>query len=84
MQTIMKMFAEYKGDRSYMDYLDGAQEKLGKVIQELCWDGDRFIRGITEKGEIIGKCSYTVPSSLLANGITSSINARFPDSETYL
>lgn len=53
--TIMKMFAEYKGDRSYMDYLDGAQEKLGKVIQELCWDGDRFIRGITEKGEIIGK-----------------------------
>ena len=57
--TIMKMFAEYKGDRSYMDYLDGAQEKLGKVIQELCWDGDRFIRGITEKGEIIGKGTDT-------------------------
>ena len=55
--TILKKFAEYKNDEAYIEYLDIEQEKLGKRIQELCWDEDRFIRGFTEKGEVIGKHS---------------------------
>ncbi|MCI9175106.1 MAG: N,N'-diacetylchitobiose phosphorylase [Lachnospiraceae bacterium] len=55
--TILKKFAEYKNDEAYIEYLDIEQEKLGKIIQELCWDEDRFIRGFTEKGEVIGKHS---------------------------
>ncbi len=55
----MKEFAEYKEDKDYMVYLDRSQEKLGAVIQETCWDGDRFIRGITENGNIIGKHTDT-------------------------
>ena len=38
-----------------MKYLDESREKLGEDIQKLCWDEDRFIRGFTEKGEVIGK-----------------------------
>lgn len=53
--TILKKFAEYKEDKEYIKYLDESQEKLGALIQELCWNEDRFIRGFTEKGEIIGK-----------------------------
>lgn len=53
--TILKKFAEYKQDQDYISYLDDAQEKLGSVMQQLCWDGDRFIRGFTETGEVIGK-----------------------------
>ena len=53
--TILKKFAEYKKDTDYISYLDQQQEKLGSCLQELCWDGDRFIRGFTEKGEVIGK-----------------------------
>lgn len=53
--SILRKFAEYKEDADYIRYLEGAQEKLGKTIQELCWDEDRFIRGFTEKGEVIGK-----------------------------
>lgn len=53
--SIMKKFAEYKEDKNYTEYLNCNQEKLGKVIQETCWNNDRFIRGITENGEIIGK-----------------------------
>ncbi|MDE7231463.1 MAG: N,N'-diacetylchitobiose phosphorylase, partial [Lachnospiraceae bacterium] len=53
--TIMKKFAAYKEDQDYIGYLDEKQEKLGAIIQELCWDEDRFIRGFTEKGEVIGK-----------------------------
>ena len=53
--SILRKFAEYKEDREYMKYLDESREKLGEDIQKLCWDEDRFIRGFTEKGEVIGK-----------------------------
>lgn len=52
--TIMKKFAEYKGDTEYIDYLKEEQSKLGTKIEELCWNEDRFIRGFTETGEVIG------------------------------
>lgn len=53
--TILKKFASQKQDEAYIQYLDEQQEKLGGIIQELCWNEDRFIRGFTEKGEVIGK-----------------------------
>ena len=53
--TILRKFAEYKNDSEYISYLDKSQKDLWNVIQNLCWDEDRFIRGFTEKGEVIGK-----------------------------
>ena len=53
--SIMKQFAGYKKDEDYIKYLEENQEKLGKIIEDLCWNEDRFIRGFTEKGEVIGK-----------------------------
>lgn len=53
--TILKEFAAYKKDDEYLAYLDESQEKLGKIIQELCWNEDRFIRGFTGDGQVIGK-----------------------------
>lgn len=53
--SILRKFAEYKEDQDYIKYLDDEREKLGTVIQKLCWNEDRFIRGFTQKGEIIGK-----------------------------
>ncbi len=53
--SILKQFAEYKEDKDYINYLNEKQEELGKIIQELCWNEDRFIRGFTEKGEVIGQ-----------------------------
>ena len=53
--TILKEFAEYKKDSDYLLYLEKSQQKLGEVIQKLCWNEDRFIRGFTEDGEVIGK-----------------------------
>ncbi len=52
--TIIKKIAEYKKDLDYIRYIEEAQAKLGAAIQELCWDEDRFIRGYTEEGEVIG------------------------------
>ncbi len=53
--SIIRLFAEYKEDASYIAYVNEAQEKLGRTLQDLCWNEDRFIRGFTEAGEVIGK-----------------------------
>ncbi len=53
--TILKKFAQHKEDQEYINYLNDSQEKLGNVIQEICWNEDRFIRGFTGKGEVIGR-----------------------------
>lgn len=52
--TILKSFAESKKDAEYISFLQEEQKKLGEKIQNLCWNEDRFIRGFTEAGEVIG------------------------------
>ena len=53
--TIMKKFAGHKGDEAYIRDLDARQEELGRILNDLCWNEDRFIRGFTEDGEVIGQ-----------------------------
>lgn len=53
--TILKKFAVYKKDKSYVAFLEEKQRELGELIQKFCWNEDRFIRGFTEKGKVIGK-----------------------------
>lgn len=52
--SILSLFAEYKNDTDYMDYLNTNREKLGETIERFCWNEDRFIRGYTDKGDTIG------------------------------
>ncbi len=52
--TIIKIFAEYKKDAEYIAYVDKAQAELGDNLQKLCWEDDRYIRGFTEKNQVIG------------------------------
>lgn len=53
--TILRIFAKEKGDVRYLAWLEEEQPKLGKLLNELCWNEDRFIRGFTEAGETIGE-----------------------------
>nr|MBQ8245055.1 N,N'-diacetylchitobiose phosphorylase [Oscillospiraceae bacterium] len=53
--TILKKFAAYKNDRDYIAWLEEQQEALGKRLQQLCWNEDRFVRGFTEEGQTIGQ-----------------------------
>ncbi len=53
--TILRKFALYKKDEAYLAFLDEKQSQLGGLIQRFCWNEDRFIRGYTEEGEVIGK-----------------------------
>ncbi len=53
--TVLRKFAQHKNDEEYIKYLDEQQAKLGEIINKECWNEDRFIRGFTDKGEVIGK-----------------------------
>lgn len=52
--TILRKFAEHKNDAEYIAYLDEKQKALADIIEKECWNEDRFIRGFTEAGEVIG------------------------------
>ncbi len=51
--TVLKDMAVEKNDTDYVKYLQDVQAKLSKSLSD-CWDEDRFIRGITEKGVPVG------------------------------
>lgn len=53
--SIMEKFAERKHDASYSAFLSGQKAAFQEKISALCWDQDRFIRGFTQSGEVIGK-----------------------------
>ena len=53
--TIIKKFADYKKDTDYIAYIDEKQAELGKILGVDCWNEDRFIRGYSEAGQIIGQ-----------------------------
>ena len=50
--NIMQTFCQHEPE--YVDYLKREAEKLLKIINETCFEEDRFIRGYTEAGQIIG------------------------------
>ncbi|MBQ9065841.1 MAG: N,N'-diacetylchitobiose phosphorylase [Blautia sp.] len=52
---IMKLFAEKLNDTDYIPFLDEQLARQEKLLNTLCWDNDRYIRGFTEAGQVIGK-----------------------------
>ena len=52
---ILRLFAEYKQDTTYIGFLDEQLAKEEALLREQCWNEDRFIRGYTESGQLIGK-----------------------------
>ena len=54
---ILRQFAAHRGAGQDVRWLDEKLAEYQNRIQELCWDGDRFIRGFTEAGERIGEAA---------------------------
>jgi cellobiose phosphorylase len=51
----MIRFAQYKKDSASEKEMTELKDRFGKIIEERCWDKDRFIRGITENDIVVGK-----------------------------
>lgn len=52
--SMLKKIAADRGDTEYVDYLNLEQKKLEDTLQNECWEDDRYIRGFTEWGQVIG------------------------------
>jgi len=52
---IMIRCARHKGDAATETRMNELKKKFGAIIEERCWDTDRFVRGITERDEVVGK-----------------------------
>ncbi|MCL2320937.1 MAG: N,N'-diacetylchitobiose phosphorylase [Oscillospiraceae bacterium] len=51
---ILSRFAKHKKDDESYDKMMTSKNNLAELIEEHFWDEDRFVRGISEKGEVIG------------------------------
>jgi cellobiose phosphorylase len=52
---IMIRFAKHKKDAATEAQMEELKTRFGKIIEERCWDTDRFVRGITENDMVVGK-----------------------------
>lgn len=52
--TIMAEFARWADDKAYLEFLKTQQGRLKQTIDQVCFEKDRYIRGITEEGLFIG------------------------------
>ena len=76
---ILREYAVLKNDTDYIAQLDEIRCTLARALDE-CWDGDRFIRGYRENGEIIGK--HTDPeASMWLNPQSWSVISGFAGEE---
>ena len=51
---ILKRFAEKRGDDSTAREMETDRERFAGIIERLCWDGDRYVRGFSQNGEVVG------------------------------
>ena len=52
---IMIRCAKHKGDADTETRMNELKKKFGAIIEERCWNTDRFVRGITEHDQVVGK-----------------------------
>ena len=52
--SVLKEFAELLNDSAYAAELDKKQKEFGDLVQKLCWEDDRYLRGYKEDGQVIG------------------------------
>ncbi len=47
------------GDQSRADGYQSAYDRLAATVNELCWDGDWYVRGFKDSGDVIGSAQNT-------------------------
>jgi cellobiose phosphorylase len=52
---IMIRFAKYNKDAATEKQMNELKDRFGNIIENKCWDTDRFVRGISEKDQVVGK-----------------------------
>ena len=63
---LMSEFAEYKNDTALKAELEKKMSVLKEKLNTVCWDGDRYVRGLSESGRVIG-CKDNIEGSMWLN-----------------
>ncbi len=53
--TVLREFAARRKDSAYVSFLEEKRDAFGALVNDLCWNEDRFIRGFTGEGAVIGR-----------------------------
>jgi cellobiose phosphorylase len=77
---VLREFARARGDRAVIMEMYQQIEDFEKIIKEKCWEGDRFVRGFNEKGEVVGSKSNE-EASLWLNPQTWAVISGFVEGE---
>ena len=75
---ILQEFSAYRQDTAYQEFLAEKLADTEKIIQQTCWDNDRFIRGYTEDGKRIG-AAKDPEANLWLNPQSWSVISRLAD-----
>jgi cellobiose phosphorylase len=51
---ILRRFAQKRGDDKTAADMDGRKRSLAGILEDCCWDSDRYVRGISQDGEVVG------------------------------
>ncbi|GHU88609.1 N,N'-diacetylchitobiose phosphorylase [Clostridia bacterium] len=52
--VVMEGFGKLRGDDASVADMAVQKERFGAIIAEKCWEDDRFVRGYTEDGHVVG------------------------------
>ena len=77
---IMSGYAELKKDTEYFRLLEQEKDRMEQVLETECYDGDRYIRGFAEDGEVIGAAAAP-EANLWLNPQSWSVISGMPDEE---
>lgn len=73
---IVRELAAAKKDAPTAAEMDRRLEDLGRTIEEKCWEGDRFVRGFSEDGQVVGS-KTNLEASLWLNPQSWSVISGF-------
>ncbi|MCL2244873.1 MAG: N,N'-diacetylchitobiose phosphorylase [Treponema sp.] len=77
---IMIRFAVHKKDAAAEAQMTELKTRFGKIIEQRCWDADRFVRGITENDQVVGK-SGDPEANIWLNPQSWAVISGFADKE---
>ncbi|MCL1862579.1 MAG: N,N'-diacetylchitobiose phosphorylase, partial [Defluviitaleaceae bacterium] len=75
---IMTRLAKHRNDTAVSDKMAEHKKHFRAIIEDKCWAGDRFVRGIAENGDVIGKPSDP-EANLWLNPQTWAVLSGFAD-----
>lgn len=77
--ALLKIYSAEKNDNKYVKYLDDIIEDITQKL-EVCWNEDRWVRGIFEDGRVLGERS-SKEASMWLNPQSWSVISGYTDKE---